>query len=149
MECVTEIDANELCVSGDVATRLLSRYLPITKLKIDTQFSIKFIELLSLQEKSPEELEELLVKYLTPEERVNYERSKAPLYFLAKRIAAKIAFMEIYSGEAKFLYNQIKIENDEKGCPYFYMKNRIPGYALSLSDEANMVAVFCCRTSTF
>ena len=140
MECVTEMDPNELCISGDVARSLLNKYL------LSTPLSIKFIKPLSLQGCITDEL---LVKYLAPEERVQYEISKSPLCYLAKRISAKMAFMEIYSGEAKLLYNQIKIDNDEKGCPHFYMEEaRIPGYALSLSDEANMIAVFCCVTTS-
>ena len=135
------INQDELCTSTETADLLLNKCLLHHN---RFPMSIKFIELSALQSKINEQL---LNKYLTADEKKQYQFSQTPLNFIAKRIAAKIAFFEIYTGETKLRYNQITVEHDTLGCPYFCAKGRVSGYVLSISDEVNTVAVFCGKTS--
>lgn len=143
MDIEKEFTKNHLCHFQDGEAFLKSKLKTLSE-NSSSQFSVKLIELTALQKKVTAQL---LNRYLSPEEKNQYKISQTPLNFLAKRIAAKTAFFEIYTGDARLKCNQITIAHDEKGAPYFCVHGRLKGYSLSISDESNLVAVICSLSS--
>lgn len=106
--------------------------------------SARFIELADLQTQN---FDVLASRFLSLREQHEFQRSRKPMHYIAKRIASKLAFFEIYDDDQLILFNQLEIEHDPKGRPFFSFENNVLDYMLSISDEQYVVAAFCCKAS--
>ena len=109
-----------------------------------TELSIQFIDVHAL---TSTPMSDLIHQYLTERERIEYQQHQRPLYFAAKRIASKMAFFDIYHDNQINRPDQLEIEHYQNGCPYFTFDHKKLNYALSISDEAHIVAALCCKRS--